>query len=540
MKNTDSVHSGSSDLERTYHADPPSFGLKSFGNAGEPPYSTGPGVVPRVSAPVPNIRYDKPQPVYHLQAKITPVARGDEPLRYKVQTGPDDCGIMHSYPLSGDPGAKFVGHLRPEIDPTDKMISIQPTVAQKLALPKTLNERVGAKVHMYSGDTAYHPSEFHHLFLNLHAEAVLDAVLGGKALEDDDDYGVLNEPHSSIPHKRYPHGQETPETRRSSIRSRFVDPSRMCFGCCCAEETAVDLELEAQHALEQELSLGLSADLALTNPTEIIPMETGYTRLMPNLVNDNDEAQPRVFNWIAPSGEIKSKEAKEQILDEAQETSRFFSKLKFWEKKPEEAETNQLVFQRSSTLANFLDEPGLGLQWEASDVGSDEEGDLEGIRPRIIYGGVEHCPPEFAGRLAPLTYQVSVIELHQYLQMAGQPPPWFMEQKLSPHQHALFGPAPLPFDPKFTGMPAPTIESKDTHHEHLPIIAPQIRSFFNLELPCVYEKTAIVAEPTTPTPKRQKKSKRKNKPQTPSDTEIKQSDSSGWSLSISNAEEEAN
>lgn len=117
------------------------------------------------------------------------------------------------------------------------------------------------------------------------------------------------------------------------------------------------------------------------------------------------------------------------------------------------------------------------------------EGEDGEIKPCIIYAGVDHRTPAYAGKLPPIRYRLHALEFHQLLEGSNaedHTKPWFIQNGLSPQREALHGPVPLPFKPRMTGMPAPTFTTLESEGQPNVVIADLIQQAFPDELPTRY------------------------------------------------------
>ncbi|EZG43496.1 hypothetical protein GNI_169970 [Gregarina niphandrodes] len=137
----------------------------------------------------------------------------------------------------------------------------------------------------------------------------------------------------------------------------------------------------------------------------------------------------------------------------------------------------------------------LGRNLDVEDYSSDEE--EPPIRPSVVYGGVEHEPPRFVGELGPLTMRLHAAETHQYFPVAGMSHPWFLKTGLNPASQAVHGPVALPWDPKNTGMPAPTVQSLFRRGYVKVDLAPAVADMFEPELPNATTTQVAPADETT-------------------------------------------
>lgn len=115
------------------------------------------------------------------------------------------------------------------------------------------------------------------------------------------------------------------------------------------------------------------------------------------------------------------------------------------------------------------------------------------LRPTVVYAGVEHAPPEFAGTKGPLGYKLHAVEVHQYIPIPQQEDPWIIKNQMDPSTTAIFGPMPLPFDPAHSGMVAPTFQ-RTIENRPAPVLSPEVARMFNHELPIVNYTTTAPAE----------------------------------------------
>lgn len=195
--------------------------------------------------------------------------------------------------------------------------------------------------------------------------------------------------------------------------------------------------------------------------------------------------KPKIYNWIAPSTlkphQDEEEEERESLKGDLQDSKPTFDSL------PSHAFSR--VFSQSSKkfdhqLAEHEQNPTINDTLSPHIISTpldDELGLPNELRPSIVYGGIEHAPPEFMGRKEPLEYKLHAIEIHQYIAIPGKEDPWIIKNKLDPARTAIFGPIPLPFDPVQTGMVAPTFQ-KTRHNEPVPVLSFEISRMFNEEI----------------------------------------------------------
>eukprot|EP01053_Blabericola_migrator_P010883 Blabericola_migrator_1__10882@NODE_627_length_7181_cov_106_322322_g458_i0_p1_GENE_NODE_627_length_7181_cov_106_322322_g458_i0NODE_627_length_7181_cov_106_322322_g458_i0_p1_ORF_typecomplete_len691_score163_19_NODE_627_length_7181_cov_106_322322_g458_i06422714 len=479
-------------LNHTFVARPPNAPLQSLGGKGEPPFGQPSQLAPRVIAPVAAFR-PGPQPSYHLKVTATPIHRlNDEPLKYEVVAGPTEIEDKQTTYMGTD--GQVIVHARNQLHghqakqaaaAAGKKITVKPTNADVLAdgivHGDGTKQNVGAQTHVYAGTVGRDPRQ------------VVNRLQEPVPVKSGDPRKPLNLEQIKRAHRREP--QRSIPSHRVSIdaflglqkklREKREGKSWWRFGGRKHTDDD-DMDLHAHHddeeyarALQKEIHMGGlasekddSAESMNNVPPDAIPLERGYSRMIPSLLQATDDERQKMYNWIMPQEGITAGANAMASGGEAAAAAAH--------------ENPALFFQGSSQLAQFLEAPEAGLLWEDDD---DLFEGAEGVlKPSIVYGGVEHCPPEFAGRLTPISFKLHALELHQYMQVSGSDTPWFLKNGLNPHTQALFGPVPLPFDPANSGMPAPVFDTMTEAGQPVPRIAPLIRTFFNPELPVQYER----------------------------------------------------
>lgn len=493
-------------LEQTFVARPPPSALQTFANSGQPPYGQASAFAPRVIAPVPVVQPGA-QPAFHVKLTATPIHNhGDKPLRYQVSAGPTATEDSATELITQ--GGKVISHCRPHVQ-ANNSIQIRPTNADVLRngfrqADGTLDGNIGAQVHAYPGTQGIGPGHLLNRLLDPASAAAANA-LSMQKLQDAKE-GRLGRGTRSIPPHRV---TENDMSRIEKTRlGKMMAKGKRLWPFSSSASGSKNHGDDVRSAMERQLDIGgvrrmtdAETDSVPPVPNDASPLERGYSRVMPSLLHNGDEQQPREFNWIVPAEQAL---VAEKIAGGEHKGGKV---LNGGSSGLDVDDSPKLQFQGSSQLANFLEHPAPGLIYEGgqemdafgdSDLDSQEmaERENEMLRPTIVYGGIEHCSPSFAGRLSPLTFRLHSVETHQFLTMSGSEKPWFMENNLRPDKQALHGPVPLPFDPKNTGMPAPVFNTIPTHGQPEVTVAPLIRTFFEPELPVNYVLRGAAAEKT--------------------------------------------
>eukprot|EP01054_Gregarina_sp_Poly1_P001222 Gregarina_sp_Poly_1__1221@NODE_129_length_13257_cov_57_196588_g115_i0_p2_GENE_NODE_129_length_13257_cov_57_196588_g115_i0NODE_129_length_13257_cov_57_196588_g115_i0_p2_ORF_typecomplete_len654_score100_96DUF2890/PF11081_8/1_5e04DUF2890/PF11081_8/4_NODE_129_length_13257_cov_57_196588_g115_i074589419 len=486
------------DLRHTFVAKPPVGQMQSLASQGEPPFGQPANVAPRVVAPVAAVR-PGPQPVYHLKVTATPIQKvSEEPLRYEVTAGPTEISDKDTSYIGAD--GRVIVHARHQVPPSRKQqITVKPTNADVLGEGVVgadgARHTVGAQTHVYSGTKGLDPR----LVLNK-----LQMPVNASDPRKPIDISQLTSEHRRDAQRSIPAHRVSVENYLR-VHDGGTRGSRRWWPFRQSSDQKPQMQHHSHHddeeyarALATEIDLGLADNVAsgesvhVDVPADTVPLERGYSRMIPSLLQASDDDRQRMYNWIVP--QETSLDAREKVAH-----------LESGSTEPVMDETNPLYFQGSAQLANFLEAPGTGMVWEAESMEMIDGANAREramLKPSIVYGGVEHCPPEFAGRLSPISFRLHALELHQYVAVSGTDAPWFMQNGLNPHTQALFGPVPLPFDPANSGMPAPVFDTMTEAGQPVPKIAPLIRTFFNPELPVQYERkpdTIVKAPGAKPT-----------------------------------------
>lgn len=207
------------------------------------------------------------------------------------------------------------------------------------------------------------------------------------------------------------------------------------------------------------------------------------------LLKAEEGGRSKIYNWIIPTTAAVTGMAQEagSALEERQALTQSYTQdlegvfaqasRQLQEPQEEKDEASVESPGRPHILSSPTDE-ALGLPKE--------------LRPTVVYAGVEHAPPEFAGTKGPLGYKLHAIEVHQYIPIPQKEDPWIIKNQMDPSTTAIFGPMPLPFDPAHSGMVAPTFQRTIDNHP-APVLCPEVARMFNHELPVVNYVT------TTPT-----------------------------------------
>lgn len=553
-------------FDQTYVARPPANALHSYAGNGTPPFGYEQGYVPRVVMEAPTV-IEGPQPGYHVKITATPFeGKGNKPPQYNVVGGPTNVGnyetvqledgkvVAHVKPTlprhteqtlqgsdshgapmgpNGDIGAQihvYPGHAALGVENVMNTLVRPAGVGVDPRIPQ------GKDARRRRGQGAGGGSAAGGRTGSMRGSGSMGGSMAqsGSFGEDVDDYGNSAEGYPgqgrTIPSLRVSDAQYRKRTSEMEEGGSSISDSefsemvqtgglqgaihRCTGGACCNPQgsrgggprlshSLHDEDLSNLKMIDDEEKEELDQLRKMAQKGQTIPLERGYSRVIPSLTQDDDVDKEREYNWISSAFDadddlIGRKFDRDSRAESMQGGAgglrgRLTDFLKGRQGSLEEDDTGKLppmYFQDSAQLAKFLDVAQPGLVWTQEDGQSEtsqDQADRENqvLKPRIIYKGVRHNPPIFGGKLRPLSFLVSSIETHQYLPISGIDHPPFIKERLDPNKMACFGLVPMPFDPGHTGMPAPTFQTVDKGEADV-ILSPLLRTCFEPELPTEY------------------------------------------------------